>query len=84
MKNTWFLSTLIICVLVSSVFAQQNFLPFQADYSAFMGAEGKSYTEVYVSVFQKELSYAMEGDVRMPNLCLCYSVNIYCAHFNTY
>jgi GWxTD domain-containing protein len=76
MKIIRFLTSLIICTLVSNIFAQQNFIPFQADYSAFMGTEGKSYTEVYVAVFQKELSYAPEGDsVKVAHFK--YSLNFY-------
>ncbi len=59
-----YLSTIILPVLLIAVglSAQQNFIPFQADYAAFLGSDGKSYTEVYTALFQSELSYTPEED----------------------
>jgi GWxTD domain-containing protein len=59
-----YISTVILPVLFIAVglSAQQNFIPFQSDYAAFLGSEGKSYTEVYTALFQSELSYAPEED----------------------
>jgi len=59
-----YLSPIIPAVLFIAVglSAQQNFIPFQADYAAFLGSDGKSYTEVYIALFQSELSYAPEED----------------------
>ncbi len=59
-----YLSPIILTVLFIAVglSAQQNFIPFQTDYSAFLGSDGKSYTEVYISLFQSDLFYAPEDD----------------------
>ena len=64
MMKIKYVSTIILPVLFIAVglSAQQNFIPFQVDYAAFLGSEGKSYTEVYTALFQSELSYTPEED----------------------
>jgi GWxTD domain-containing protein len=47
--------------------AQLDFLPFNADYCTFLGSKGKTYTEVYVSLFQSELAYQIEDTLQVAH-----------------
>ncbi len=61
MKKTTLISLLafFVPVLLS---AQIQFLPISVDYATFMHTDSTAYVEVYVSVFQGNLSYQMNPD----------------------
>ncbi len=59
MKRLFF--TLLAIILLTSVsMAQLGYIPLNVDYSTFKGADGKTYTEIYVSFFQQDLDYSEE------------------------
>lgn len=52
-----------VALLCSVSIGQLGYIPLNVDYSTFRGSEGKSYTEVYVSIFQQDLKYLEEDSV---------------------
>ncbi len=76
MKIKFLFFVVVVYTFSTNVYAQHNFIPFQTDYAAFLGTEGKSYTEVYVAVFQRELSYNAEED-SVKAAHFQYTINIF-------
>jgi GWxTD domain-containing protein len=60
MKNLILIS-FIICILSANIFSQLGYIPLNADYATFKGADNKSYTEVYLAFYQQDLQYEL-GD----------------------
>ena len=58
-----------ICSLLMymSVYAQSNFLPFSVDYATFNGNDNKTFTEIYVSFYQSELTYQVEDTFQVAH-----------------
>lgn len=54
---------IIFLMLFAAVLpAQMNFLPLKVDKATFLGPEGRSYLEVYLSFYQKDLTYQIAED----------------------
>ena len=61
MKPSFLIKTVLTLFSVfSTVFAQLDFLPLNVDYASFSGKYGKTYTEIYVSFYQADLTYHVE------------------------
>lgn len=54
----------LLWALIFPVFAfsQMNFIPISVDYASFRHTDSTAYVEVYVSVFQGNLTYAKQSD----------------------
>ncbi len=50
----------IFLLLTCNAIAQLNFFPLNADFATFAGNPGKTYTEVYLSIYQNDLTYQNE------------------------
>jgi len=61
----------LVCIygFISFGFAQSgmSFLVLNADYACFRGAESKTYTEIYLSFFQSELTYNIEDSMMVAH-----------------
>jgi len=58
---------LLTAILVGFLGAQQDFLPFRADYAAFQGNNGTAFVEVYLSFFQSELQYEPQDSIKISH-----------------
>ncbi len=55
-------STLMILILPIIIFAQIDFLPINVDYASFQETDSSAFIEVYVSLFQGNLTYQQQPD----------------------
>ena len=53
---------LIPIITISSVLAKPSFIPVMLDYTFYKGQNSKNYMEVYLSIFQNNLSYITGDD----------------------
>lgn len=60
MKNL--IIILITLVLISLSFSQSKFIPFMVDYAFYRSDANKTYMELYVSFYQKSLTYVEDED----------------------
>jgi GWxTD domain-containing protein len=60
---------IVVSILFISIsaYAQLDFMPLNADYATFRGSKDKTYTEVYVSFFQSELTYQIEDTLQVAH-----------------
>jgi len=56
-------SIFLISVCFSLVYGQFNIIPLSVDYATFLGKEGVTYTEVYLSFLQNDLTYQEEDSL---------------------
>jgi GWxTD domain-containing protein len=50
------------------VYAQLDFLPLKVDYASFIsGNKDKTYTEIYVSIYQSDLTYQIEDTLQVAH-----------------
>lgn len=61
------ITLLIFALYLSLAHGQINFIPFQADYASFRGEDGKAFTEIYLSVFQSELTYQDQDSLKQAH-----------------
>ncbi len=62
-----FKAILILLSLLSVASAQLDFLALNVDYATFSGKYDKTYTEVYVSFFQSDLTYNIEDTLNVAH-----------------
>lgn len=65
MRNIIFFVSFLISGM--TVYAQLKFLPLKADYATFSGNNNKTYTEVYVALYQSDLAYQIEDTLRVAH-----------------
>jgi len=58
---------LTISFSVTNTYAQLDFLPFKADYATFRGSENKTYTEIYIALYQSDLTYQIEDTLQVAH-----------------
>ena len=60
---------LVLFFMILNVYpqAKMSFLAMNADYATFRGADSKTYTEVYLSFFQSELTYTIEDSMMIAH-----------------
>lgn len=51
-----------ILIFPFTIFAQLNFIPISTDYASFYSTDSTAYLEIYLSIFQGNLSYAKSDD----------------------
>jgi len=62
-----FKTILILITFMNIAFAQLDFLPLNVDYATFSGKNDKTYTEIYVSFFQSDLTYHVEDTLNISH-----------------
>jgi len=61
---------LIISIFIIGInaYAQLDFFPLKVDYASFISSNhGKTYTEVYVSIYQSDLTYQIEDSLQVAH-----------------
>ena len=57
-----------IFIIGINAYAQLDFFPLKVDYASFISSNhGKTYTEVYVSIYQSDLTYHIEDTLQVAH-----------------